>query len=261
MDQRGAPVRPRAAGVPDRPRGGQARGPDDAQRAQRRRGHGDPPDRDDGRRGGQRRVLHRLPRARRAAAGRGGQRLAAADVRAERGAADPGRADAGRGRARVRRRAGLRQGARAVRAADRLVPDHQTPAGRPGHRDRVLPPADLRRGGQGGRQPGRDVPARGLDGQAQGHRDRQEDGARGHADDGRLRLRHRVRHGGATCAPRSCPRSTAAPARSSATSSAAPTACDRGWSGHSRGGPSGMRHTLPRRWYAKVSPSPHRGAA
>ena len=34
-----------------------------------------------------------------------------------------------------------------------------------------------------------------LDGQGQGDRDRQEDHARGHADDGRLRLRERVRHG------------------------------------------------------------------
>src|SRR5204863_16049 len=62
-------------------------------------------------------------------------------------------------------------------------------------RARVQPPADPRRRPQGRREPRRPVPARGVDGQAEGHRDGQARRARGHADDGRLRLRPRVRPG------------------------------------------------------------------
>ena len=73
--------------------------------------------------------------------------------------------------------------------------------------------------------PQRMLPARGLDGQAQGHRNGEADGAGGHADDGWVRLRPEfdmemhVRR-------RSCRPSTAAPARSSATSSARPMGYD-----------------------------------
>ena len=76
----------------------------------------------------------------------------------ERRAADHRRPAPRAGAAGVRRRAGLRQGAQAVRPPDRLVPDHQAPARRPRDRGRVLPAARLRRRRARRRQPGRDVP-------------------------------------------------------------------------------------------------------
>ena len=94
---------------------------------------------------------------------------------------------------------GLRQGTQAVRQADRHLPGDQ-------HRI-----ADLATELESTRlliydvaarvdaNPGKTVPARGLDGQAQGDRAGQADRARGHADDGRLRLRDRVRHGAPAC--------------------------------------------------------------
>ena len=77
------------------------------------------------------------------------------------------------GAARVRRPARVRQGARAVRPADRLVPGASS-TGSPTSRPRSSAAAllDLRRRAAGRRQPGRDVPARGVDGEAEGHGDR-----------------------------------------------------------------------------------------
>ena len=66
----------------------QARGPDDALGPDRRRGDRDPRDRDDGRPGGQRRLPHRLRRARGARPRPGRRRLDAADGRAQRRAPD-----------------------------------------------------------------------------------------------------------------------------------------------------------------------------
>ncbi len=71
--------------------------------------------------------------------------------------------------ARVRRRAGLHQGAKAVRPADRLVPDAQAPHRGPCDGARVHAPPGLRRRPEGRRRPDRAVPARGVDGEAQGH--------------------------------------------------------------------------------------------
>ncbi len=86
--------------------------------------------------------------------------------------------------------------------------------------------AGLRRRAQGRGRPRPDAPPRGVDGEAEGHRDGEEGRAGGHADDGRLRLRDRVRHGAATSAPDAGRRrSTPAPARSSARSSRRPTGC------------------------------------
>ena len=91
----------------------------------------------------------------------------------------------------------------------------QAPPRRPRDRDRVRAPADLRRRAPRRRRPDGAVPEGGVDGEDQGHRGRQDGHARGHADDGRLRLRDRVRHGVASSAPRSSRRSTAGPTRSS----------------------------------------------
>ena len=71
------------------------------------------------------------------------------------------------------------------------------------HRDRGDAAARLRHGRKRRREPGRAVPARGLDGEAEGDRGREAGRARGDADDGRLRLRRRVRHGAPASAPRS----------------------------------------------------------
>src|SRR4051795_8385525 len=60
----------------------------------------------------------------------------------------------------------------------------------------MLSPADLRCRAPSRRESRGDVPARGLDGEAEGDRDGQAGGPGGDADDGRLRLRDRVRHGG-----------------------------------------------------------------
>ncbi len=186
-----------------------------------RRGHGDPPDRDDGRRGRQRRLLHRLRRRRpsRARSATEGSGLDAAHGRAQRRAADPRRADARHRAARVRRPLAYvkerKQFGRPIgsfQALKHRIADLATEI----ECCRLLT-YDVAR--EGRRQPGRDVPARGVDGQAQGHRDRQAGRARGHADDGRLRLRDRVRHGGPRAHARSSRRSTAARARSSARSS------------------------------------------
>ena len=57
----------------------------------------------------------------------------------------------------VRRRARLRQGAQAVRPADRLLPGAQAPHRRPRDRARVHPPAGLRRRPQGRRRPAHDA--------------------------------------------------------------------------------------------------------
>ena len=79
--------------------------------------------------------------------------------------------------------------------ADRLLPGAPAPARRSGDRARGRAPDDLLGCLQGRRGPRPDAAARGLDGEAVRHRDRPEGGARGDADDGRLRLLLRVRHG------------------------------------------------------------------
>ena len=99
-------------------------------------GLADPRHRDDGRQGGQRPLLHRLPPAgRRGGRGRGAG-LAPAHGRAEPRADDPRRADARSRASRVRRHARLRQGAQAVRPADRIVPGAAPPHRRQRHRAR-----------------------------------------------------------------------------------------------------------------------------
>ena len=80
-------------------RGRQARRPDDVHGADRRRRAGDARHRDDGRQGGQRPLLHRLPPARRRRRGHRGAGLAPAHGRAQPRAHDPRRADARRSRA------------------------------------------------------------------------------------------------------------------------------------------------------------------
>ena len=132
----------------------QARGPDDVLGADRRRGDRDPRDPDDGRQGGQRRLPHRLlrpGRTRCSARSSGGWMQLMAGLNVERLILA---ATCARDRAAgLRRRARLRQGAQAVRPADRLVPDAQAPDRRPRDRDRVRPPAGLRRRPQGRRRP------------------------------------------------------------------------------------------------------------
>ena len=136
--------RPHPARVPNEPDRQQARGAIDDLRADRCRRARGPRDRDDGRPRGQRRVLHRLPRPRRSARRPAGSRLDAADGRAQPRAADHRRPVAGHGPARVRRRARLRQGAQAVRQADRKLPGAPAPPRRSRGRDRVDPAARVR---------------------------------------------------------------------------------------------------------------------
>ena len=74
--------------------------------------------------------------------------------------------------------------------------------------------------------PDRMLPAGGLDGEAPRHRDGAEGGAGGNADDGRLRVLIRVRHGAPGSRHAWCRRSTAERRRSSATSSPRPSASE-----------------------------------
>jgi len=89
----------------------------------------------------------------------------------------------------------LRQGAQAVRAPDRQLPDDQASPRRPGDGAGVLPPAGLRHRADGRLRSQHDASPRGLDGKAEDHRDGEEGGPRGNADDGWLRVLLRVRHG------------------------------------------------------------------
>ena len=153
--------------------------------------------------------------------GDGGQALDAAHVRAQRRAADPRRADARHRPARVRRHARLRQGARAVRPADRLLPGAQAPASptsRPRSSAAACSPTTSRAAVDA--NPGAMFPREASMAKLKVTETAKQRRARGHADDGRLRLRDRVRHGGPRAPRRSSRRSTAARARSSATSSA-----------------------------------------
>ena len=115
-------------------------------------GHRDPRHPDDGRQGGQRRLLDRLLRARGARPRPGRRRVDAADGRPERRAADPGGVGARHRAARVRRRPRLHQGAQAVRTADRLVPGAQAPHLGSRDRARVHAPPGLRRRPEGRRR-------------------------------------------------------------------------------------------------------------
>ena len=146
-------LRPRARGLPHHQGREQARGPVDDLRPQGHRGHGDDPDRHDGRPRHQHPLLQRLRGPGRAAARRGGPRLDAADGRPQRRAPDPGRDHARNRPARLRRRPRLRQGAQAVRPPDRQLPGAPAPLRRPRHRARGRPPDDPL-----GRQPHRRGP-------------------------------------------------------------------------------------------------------
>ncbi len=123
LDLRGPHRRPDPDDRPHRQLRLQARGPDDVPRPDRRRGRRDQRDRDDGRQGGQRRLLDRLLPRRQPRPGRGRRRLGAADERPQRRAADHRRERARHRPAGLRRRARLHQGAQAVRPADRHLPD------------------------------------------------------------------------------------------------------------------------------------------
>ena len=84
----------------------------------------------------------------------------------------------GVGERALRRHPRLRQGAQAVRPADRLLPGAPAPARRHRHRARGRPADDLLGRRQGRRGPRPDAPARGLDGEAVRHRGRPAGGAR-----------------------------------------------------------------------------------
>jgi alkylation response protein AidB-like acyl-CoA dehydrogenase len=83
----------------------------------------------------------------------------------------------------------------AVRPPDRLLPDAAPPHRRSCHRDRMHQAAGLRRRSHRRREPEQGARPRGVDGEAEGHRDREAGIAGRHADDGRIRLCPRVRHG------------------------------------------------------------------
>ncbi len=121
----------------------QARRPDDDLGSARRARARDQADRDDGRARDQLPLPHRLRGACRRRPGRGRPRLDAAHGRPERRAPDPGGDHARPCRARLRRRPRLRQGAQAVRQADRLVPGPPAPLRGPRHGPRGGAPDDL----------------------------------------------------------------------------------------------------------------------
>ena len=123
------------------------------------------------------------------------------------------------GAAHVRRRARLRQGAATVRPPGRLLPGALAPLRRAGHRARPGAAARALGGRADRRGPEPDAAPGGLDGQAGGHRAGQALRARGHAGDGRLRLRHRVPDGALPARRPWWARSTAARRRSRRTSS------------------------------------------
>ena len=189
----------------------------------RRRGHRDPPDPDDGRPA--RSTTSTSPTATSPTSGVIGerrQRLDAADGRAQRRAADPRRDS----------RSGIGASGRSTTLLDYVkerkqfgrpigsLPDAPAPHRRPRHRDRVHPPAGLRRRPQGRRRPRRRCcPARPRWPSSRPPRSPSGSSLEGDADDGRLRLRLRVRHGAPRPRDAGDPRSTAAPTRSSARSS------------------------------------------
>ena len=194
---------PRADRLPDAGGLDEARGPLDDLRPARRRGHDDDADRDARRRRHERDLPRQRARPGREPAGRGRQRLAAADGRPEQGARDPGRAGARPRAARVRRRARVREGAQAVRPPDRQLPGAAAPLRAARDRADAGAAAGAPRRAADRRGPGPDASQGGVDGEARVHRAGEEVRARGDAVDGRVRLRDRVPDGAATCAPRS----------------------------------------------------------
>ncbi len=160
-------------------RASQARGPLDDLRPQGHRGNGDDADRHDGRPRHQHRLSSTTARSRAeqllGEVDRGWMQLMAG-LNVERLilAGDHARHRA----ARLRRRPRLREGAKAVRPPDRLLPGAPAPLRRPRHRPRGGSPDDPL-GREPHRRGPRQRPAQGvLDGQALRHRDRSEGRAR-----------------------------------------------------------------------------------